>query len=138
MPRLNQNTIESALQHVERIKVFTIEELVALLHCSTPNARLILKKWRTYTSYNQNGRFYVLPQIPKFDTHGIWHHENVSFSRHGNLKKTVVYLVTKAPAGLTGKQLGEILRLAPQSFLHHFDLCNRIHTSSKPITWQAR
>ncbi len=120
MTRLDQNTINAALKHLERIKVFTIEELVALLKCSIPNVRLKLKKWQTYTSYNQNGRFYVLPQIPRFDPHGIWHYENVSFSRHGNLKKTVVHLVSTAPAGLTGKQLGAILRLAPQSFLHHF------------------
>ncbi len=120
MTRLDQNTINAALKHLERIKVFTIEELVALLKCSIPNVRLKLKKWQTYTSYNQNGRFYVLPQIPRFDPHGIWHYENVSFSRHGNLKKTVVHLVSTAPAGLTGKQLGAILGLAPQSFLHHF------------------
>ncbi len=121
MTRLDQNTINAALKHLERVKVFTIGDLVALLKCSIPNVRLKLKKWRTYTSYNQNGRFYVLPQIPKFDPHGIWHHENVAFSRHGNLKKTVVHLVTTAHAGLTGKQLGDILGLAPQSFLHHFN-----------------
>jgi hypothetical protein len=120
MTRLDQNTINAALKHLERVKVFTIEELVNLLKCSIPNARLKLRKWQTYTSYNQNGRFYVLPKIPKFDPHGIWHHKNVAFSRHGNLKKTVVHLVTTAPAGLTGKQLGDILGLAPQSFLHHF------------------
>ena len=121
MTRLDQNTINSALKHLERIKVFTIEELVGLLNCSIPNVRLKLKEWRTYTSYNQNGRFYVLPQIPKFDPYGIWHHKDVAFSRHGNLKKTVVHLVTIAPAGLTGKQIGDILGLAPRSFLHHLN-----------------
>lgn len=120
MTRLDQDTINAALTHLERIKVFTIGELVTHLKCSIPNVRLKLKQWQTYTSYNQNGRFYVLPQIPKFDHHGLWHHENVAFSRHGNLKKTIVHLVTSAPAGLTGRQLGEILGLAPQSFLHHF------------------
>ena len=121
MTRLDQNTIDAVLKHLEHVKVFTIEDLVALLRCSIPNVRLKLKKWRTYTSYNQNGRFYVLPQIPVFNHHGIWHHENVAFSQHGNLKKTVVHLVITAPAGLTGKQLGDILGLAPQSFLHHFN-----------------
>jgi hypothetical protein len=121
MTRLDQNTINSALKHLERIKVFTIEEIVAQLNCSIPNARLKLKEWRTYTSYNQNGRFYVLPQIPKFDPYGIWHHKDVAFSQHGNLKKTVVHLVTIAPAGLTGKQIGDIIGLSPRSFLHHLN-----------------
>jgi len=44
-------------------------------------------------------------------------------SKHGNLKKTIVYLVTSSPTGLTGKQLGELLCLSAQSFLHHFRRC---------------
>ena len=120
MIRLDQDTIDAALTHLEKVKVFTIGELVTLLKCSIPNIRLKLKQWQTYTSYNQNGRFYTLPQVPRFDHNGLWYYKNVAFSKHGNLKKTIVHLVTSAPAGLTGRQLGEILGLAPRSFLHHF------------------
>lgn len=126
MARLDQNTIKAAWRHLEKAKVFTIGELSHALKCSIPNARLKLKQWQTYTSYNQNGRFYALPQVPRFDHHGLWHHKNAAFSKHGNLKKTVVHLVTSAPAGLTGRQLGELLGLAPRSFLHHFRSCPRI------------
>lgn len=86
-----------------------------------------LKQWQAYTSYNQNGRYYTLPQIPRFDDHGLWRYKNVAFSRHGNLKKTVIHLVSVSPAGLSGKQLGEILGLLPQSFLHHFRQCSGIY-----------
>jgi len=123
MTRLDQDTIKAAWRHVKKAKVFTIGELASFLKCSIPNARLRLKQWRTYTSYNQNGRFYALPQVPRFDHHGLWHHEDVAFSKHGNLKKTIVHLVTSAPTGLTGRQLGELLGLSPQSFLHHFRNC---------------
>ena len=58
-----------------------------------------------------------------FDNYGIWKFKKTAFSKHGNLKKTIVHLVRSAFAGLTGKQLGEILGLSPQSFLHHFRNC---------------
>ena len=123
MVRLDQSRIKAALVHLEKSKTFTIGDLTSTLKCSTPNARVKLKQWRTYTSYNQNGRYYTLPQVPQFDHHGLWNYDNAAFSRHGNLKKTIVHLVTSAPAGLTGKQLGNLLGLSPQSFMHHFRKC---------------
>jgi len=123
MARLGQHTIKAAWRHFEKAKVFNIGELVCVLKCSIPSARLKLKQWQAYTSYNQNGRFYALPQVPRFDRHGLWRHKNAAFSKHGNLKKTIVYLVTSAAAGLSGRQLGDHLGLLPQSFLYHFREC---------------
>jgi hypothetical protein len=123
MTRLDQDTIKATWGHFKKVKVFSVGELAAVLKCSIPNARLKLKQWRAFTSYNQNGKYYTLPEIPHFDVHGLWRHQNVAFSMHGNLKKTIVHLVTSAPAGLSGRQLGELLRLSPQSFLHHFRSC---------------
>lgn len=123
MARLDQDKINAAWRHFEKSKVFNIEELASALNCSIPNSRLKLKQWRTYTSYNQNGRFYALPQTPSFDSHGLWRYDNVAFSKHGNLKKTITHLATTSSAGLTGKELGKLLGLNPQSFLHHFRDC---------------
>lgn len=120
MTRLDPGTVKAVCRHLEKHKIFTIGELSDLLKCSIPNARLKLRQWQTYTSYNQNGRYYSLPQVPRFDHHGLWRYKHAAFSKHGNLKQTIVHLVASAPAGLTGKQLGELLRLSPQSFLHHF------------------
>jgi len=127
MTKLDQNTIEAAWRYLKKAKVFTIGELVSVLKCSIPNVRIKLKQWQTYTSYNCNGKFYAMPQVPKFNHHGLWHYENVAFSKHGNLKKTIVHLVTSAHAGLTGRQLGELLGLSPQSFMHHFRNCPGIY-----------
>ncbi len=123
MARLDHETIKTALKHLEKSKIFTVGQLSSALKCSIPSARLKLKQWRTFTSYNQNGRYYTLPQIPRFDHYGLWHHKHVSFSKHGNLGKTIAHLVASATAGLSGKQLGELLGLPPQSFLHHFRNC---------------
>jgi len=123
MTRLNQNSVKMASKRLERAKIFTIGELASVLKCSIPNARLRLRKWQTYTSYNQNGRYYTLPQVPKFDHNGLWQYQNAIFSKHGNLKKTIVNLIVSASSGLTGSQLGDILGLSPQSFLHHFRNC---------------
>lgn len=127
MARLNQDTIKAAWRHLEKIKIFSIGELASVLTCSIPNARLKLKQWRAYTSYNQNCKYYTLPQIPQFNQHGLWGYKKVAFSKHGNLKKTIIYLVTDSPAGLSGKELGELLGLSPQSFLHHFRECPGIY-----------
>ena len=127
MGRLDREKIKAVWHRLEKAKIFNIGELVSLLTCSIPSARLKLKQWQAYTSYNQNGRYYTLPQIPRFDDHGLWRYKNVAFSRHGNLKKTVIHLVSVSPAGLSGKQLGELLGLLPQSFLHHFRQCSGIY-----------
>ncbi len=123
MPIIDSQKIDFARSTVKREKIFTLSRLVSVLNCSSRTAQAKLKIWNTYTSYNQNGKYYTLPEIPCFNIHGIWKFQKTAFSKHGNLKKTIVYLVRSAPAGLTGKQIGEILGLSPQSFLHHFRNC---------------
>jgi len=88
-----------------------------------PKCQIEAEAVEAYTSYNQNGKYYTLPQVPQFNQHGLWRYKNVAFSIHGNLKKTIIHLVTASPAGLSGRQLGELLGLSPQSFLHHFRGC---------------
>ena len=114
-----ESKIDFARSRIKTEKVFTLKRLVAILDCSSRTAQAKLKLWKTYTSYNQNGKYYTLPEIPDFDVHGLWRYKNVTFSRHGNLKKTIVHFAASAPAGLTGRQLGELLGLSPQSFVHH-------------------
>ena len=120
MPRLSEGKLKSVVKFLEDIKVFTLDHLVSYLSCSLPTARLKLKQWRTHTSYNQNGRYYALPAVPRFDENGLWHYEKISFSKYGNLRNTFVYLINASSSGLTGNELGNLVRLRPRSFLHHF------------------
>ncbi len=112
--------VRKAERILQKEKTFTIDLLASLLDCSTPGARLKLKQWQAHTSYNQNGRYYALPAIPRFDENGLWDYRQIHFSRQGTLKNTVVHLVHKSSSGLSGNQIGELVKLSPRSFLHHF------------------
>ena len=120
MAIINSKQLDFARSIIKKEKIFTINKLVSILECSSRTAQAKLKLWKTYTSYNQNGKYYALPEIPHFNDYGLWRFKKAAFSKLGNLKKTIVYLVSSAPDGLTGRQIGEILGLSPQSFLHHF------------------
>ena len=80
-----------------------------------------MKKWQTYTSINKNGRYYTLPQIPVFDENGLWNYQAVLFSKHGNLKQTIVALITDSNKGLSAVEIAELVDLVPNSsFLSRF------------------
>jgi hypothetical protein len=120
MLKFHEKKLESVFKFLEGKKVFTLDQLVSSLSCSTPTARLKLKQWHAYTSYNQNGRYYTMPTVARFDQNGLWSYEAISFSKYGNLRNTVVHLIHNSPLGLTGNEIGNLVRLAPRSFLHHF------------------
>jgi len=101
-------------------KAVTMAELVLHLQCSPRTVQRRLAEWRAINSYNQNGRYYTLPDIPKFDSHGLWCYQGAFFSRFGNLAQTVVQLVRNSQVGLTAAELGELLGLRPSSFLWSF------------------
>ncbi len=112
--------ISAVIRSFKKEKVVTIVLLATWLSCSIPTARRRLKTWKAYTSYNHNGRYYTLPAIAQFDANGLWQYQGVFFSKHGNLKQTLVHLVTHSEQGLSGAELGELLGLQPRSFLSHF------------------
>ncbi len=120
MPPRDLERDSFALKTFKRRKVLVVEELAELLASSLGTARRRLKEWDTYTSYNHNGRYYVLHSVAKFDADGLWRYRTIFFSQHGNLKKTVIHLVKGSAAGLTGAEIGELVGLAPRSFLAHF------------------
>jgi hypothetical protein len=98
----------------------TLKEVAELVDSSIHTARRRLKDWRAHTSYNQNGRYYALPDVPAFDGDGLWHWRGVFFSRYGNLKQTVVELIRRSSAGVDAGEIGSLLGLDPRSFLSSF------------------
>jgi hypothetical protein len=110
-----------ALDYFSQQKIITLEQLIELLECSAITARRRLKQWQTYTSINKNGRYYALPQIPEFDPSGLWRYQAVLFSKHGNLKQTIISLITESPKGLRASQIAQLVDLVPNSsFLSRF------------------
>jgi len=104
-----------AVKRFQKLKVVTIKQLVGLLECSFITARRQLKKWRAYTSFNMNGRYYTLPGIPRFDENGIWKYQRILFSKHGNLMQTMFQLIGRAETGLSAKQIAQVVEVASNS-----------------------
>ena len=127
--------LTAVIRSFKKQKVVTIDQLASWLSCSVVTARRRLKAWRAYTSYNRNGRYYTLPEIVQFNDIGLWRHEGAFFSKHGNLKQTLVYLVTHSEQGLSGAELGEILGLQPRSFLSHFRDHPAIYRENRMGRW---
>lgn len=78
---------------------------------------------RYLSSYNHNGRFYTLDDIPDFDSHGLWQHQGVFFSKSGTLNATITRLVEVADAGHTHTELEAVLRVRVHNML--LDLVKR-------------
>lgn len=135
MSRMSEARLSEIYKLLEQMRVFTLDQMVSSLTCSVPTARMKLKQWAAYTSYNQNGRYYSLPTVPRFDTNGLWHFNDIYFSRYGNLKNTVIQLVQRSSSGLTGKKIGALVGLDPRSFLHHFRNAKGIHREKRECVY---
>ena len=120
MSRSADSVEGKARKTFRRRKVMMLGEVAELIDSTIHTARRRLKQWRAYTSYNQNGRYYTLPEIPEFDAHGLWHWQGVFFSQHGNLKQTVVELICRSQTGLDAGEMHSLLGIAPRSFLSAF------------------
>ncbi len=96
-------------------KIMTIEKLTPLFQSSAITVRRRLKKWKTFTSINQNGRYYALPEIPKFDSNGLWKYQFALFSKHGNLRQTIIELIKRSEAGLSATDISKIIEIPSSS-----------------------
>src|SRR4030042_1568050 len=120
MSQAIKDRISKTLNIFRKRKVLTVSDLASMMQCSLITVRRKLKQWNTYTSYNKNGRYYVLPDVPSFDADGLWHWRGIFFSKHGNLTQTLVALVRNSKAGLNASEMEELLGLSPRSFLSSF------------------
>ena len=112
---------KQVLYQFRRQKIATLEQHVKWLRCSVITVRRRLKKWRSFTSINQNGRYYSLPQVPAFDQYGLWRYQTVLFSKYGNLKQTIMALITNSAKGLSAVEIARLVDLASNSsFISRF------------------
>lgn len=111
-----------ALGEFRRRRVLRVVELAELLSCSVPTVRKRLKGWKSYTSYNHNGGYYTLPEVPQFDAVGLWKYRGVFFSRHGTFLRTVQYLVEHSEMGLDASEIGGVVGVPRRSFISRLPL----------------
>lgn len=106
---------KKVLVNFRRHKIATIEQLVQWLECSVITVRRRLKQWRSLTSINENGRYYTLPEVPVFDSNGLWRYQRVLFSTHGNLKQTLVAMISQSTRGLSAVEIARLVDLPSNS-----------------------
>lgn len=126
--------VDEVVRMFRAAKVLTLHDLGLRLHRSPRSVQRRLGRCQVLNSYNHNGRYYTLADIPRFDPDGLWRYRGIGFSRHGNLTQTVVGLIRHSAAGLTSSELGKLLGMAPRSFLSHF----RDHAALRREDWQGR
>jgi hypothetical protein len=124
---IDGETEQQTLAVFRRSRIMTITQLAQHLDCSIPTVRNRLRSWRALTSYNRNGRYYALPNVAKFNEHGLWKYKGVCFSRWGTLKNTVRHLVKNSSAGLDASEIGRLVGLMPRSFMAQLRKIQGLH-----------
>jgi len=95
------------IRTLQRTPVAPSMQLAAQLGLSTKTVQRALAKVGYYTSLNYNSTFVTLRDRPQFDERGLWHYQQICFSRQGDLPQTLVQLVEQAEQGCTLQQLEE-------------------------------
>jgi len=102
-----------------RRKVVTIDDLKNTLDTSFSKTVFRYLQGIGYlSSYNYAGKFYTIPNIPKFDEYGLWRYEMASFSKFGTLKSTMCALIKGSQDGYTHRELKQLLRCRVQNTLN--------------------
>lgn len=114
----SESAAETLISSFKKRLVSTLHELRKILKASRRTVFRALKHAGYLTSYSHAGKFYTLSTIPAFDSHGLWFHRDIGFSKHGTLRETIVVMVKEAPAGRTHEELQAILRLKVHNTLH--------------------
>ncbi len=129
MRLLNLSKEKSLLNFFKKKQIVTIQDLIEFSQLSLNSVKRRLNSWNVYNSYNYNRSYYVLPEVAKFNSDGIWESHGVYFSQHGNLKQTIVHLVSTSESGLSRYELEMLLgitldKVLPSYFKNSF-LLNR-------------
>ena len=104
-----KNPQKRLVQLFDQEKCWTIEGITRSLNYSTISIRRFLKDIGYYSSFTHNSMWYTLHAIPLFNKRGLWFYQEIGFSKHGNLKQTILNFVNKSPQGLTAKEILDIL-----------------------------
>ncbi len=101
---------EDAIRLLNIHKVLRTDELMKMLDCAPQTLYLKLSQCEYISSINRHRRFLTLAKTPQYDSNGLWVHENVMFSKWGNVKETIVHLVNSSTIGLTPDQISNLLK----------------------------
>jgi hypothetical protein len=98
---------------------WTMDELRRSLGYAAISIRRFLKRIGYFSSFTHNSKWYTLSDIPAFNNNGLWFCGQVGFSKHGNLKQTLLYFINHSSQGLSAKELEEKLSIPCHAVLNH-------------------
>ncbi len=109
-------------------RIAKIDDLFTLLGT---NSRMSifrkLSELNYLSSYTHAGAYYTLRHIPNFDSTGLWRFNEIGFSKKGNLKETLLYLIEKSESGKTHEELEKQLHIRVQNTLLNLINSNKIN-----------
>lgn len=108
-------------------RVLRLEQLCGKLRSSRSTVLRRLDEHGYYSSYNHSGRFLTIGEVAEFDSRGLWVWKTARFSRHGNLKQTVTFLVEDSKQGMTHEELATLLGVRVHNTLLELVQDKRIH-----------
>ncbi len=108
--RKSKNNVNALKSLLQKEKAATMEKLKSVLD-TTVNMTIFrkLRELSYITSYSHSGKYYTLAHIPNFDKYGLWNHNSVLFSKHGNLQQTVQAFIESSENGYSVSELKKIL-----------------------------
>lgn len=115
MVKRSSSLIVKLLQASE---VVTFKEIKKVLgEASRATTFRYLKQVQYMRSYNHNGRYYAFRTSTGFDLQGLCSKGDILFSRDGKLGDTVKRLVQASEAGMTQRELQNLLKVRVQVLL---------------------
>ncbi len=120
------NVDSDKLLKFSKKKLMKKEGLSKLFNCSGRTVQRKLIEWKAIRSYNNNGQYYALKSIVKFNSSGLWCYGSVCFSKYGNLSETIVCFVNKSSNGMTASEISDTLYLKKKSFLTFFKNISKV------------
>jgi len=103
-------SIESLVEFFKVNVIATMQQLKAVL--GTAVDMTVYRKLRELsylTSYSHHGKYYTLSELARFDSLGLWRHDDARFSKYGTLIDTTEALVSLAEKGYTLSQLRQVV-----------------------------
>jgi hypothetical protein len=121
-------SIESLREFFKINIVATMKQLKAAL--GTAVDMTVYRKLRLlsyFTSYSHQGKYYTLSELTRFDSLGLWKHEDARFSKYGTLINTAQALVCLAEKGYTLSELRQVVGCEVKETLLALIRQRRIH-----------
>jgi hypothetical protein len=121
-------SIESLREFFKVNIIATMKQLKAVL--GTAVDMTVYRKLRLLsylTSYSHHGKYYTLRELARFDSLGLWKHEDARFSKYRTLINTAQALVSLAEKGYTLSELRQVVGCEVKETLLALIRQRRIH-----------